>query len=351
MDTDTGLIFTICGYGQSPIQEYWKDKLPPYLADTHNCVVVAVNYFGCTAKAAINPRPFPDFFAKLKEQYGLEIEAPPGTDVSRLLAETCTALAAAGITELDENYMLLDDNADEYPSFGFLPALDHLQVLGEVLKTHAINKKRLYVLGTSYGGYIGLLMGKLAPNTFRMIVDNSGFTKITGSVYGINDMSRPARLNVLGVSIQVLEKGMWSTDPESPHFLNSHHAMIRDLATPGHMQASNTHYYCYHPIGDTVAPTEEKIQFQNLADGLMTVSLTLIDEAALDGRIFKTLDHGMNASMRGLFDMAYGAYMESTPAPDATTDFDLESSLRFDCGEKAYSVEYSAGGDITARLI
>lgn len=350
MNADTGLIFTICGYGQSPIQEYWANKLPPYLADRHNCIVVAVNYFGCTAKAAVNPRPFPDFFSKLQSQYGLEIEAPPGTDVRRLLAETCAALAAGGITELDESYMLLDESNGEYQSFGLMPALDHLQVLGEILKAHSINRRRLYVLGTSYGGYIGLLMGKLAPNTFRMIIDNSGFTQVTGSIYGINDMRRPTRITLLGVSIQALEDGVWSMDAASPHFFDNHHAMIRDLATPGHMCASETRYYCYHAVGDKVAPTEEKIHFRDLSEGLMRVELTLIDEADLDGRVFKTMEHGMQASLRGLFDMAYGAYQDSNPEPPEKTDFDLGSTQLFECAGMTYSFAYSTDGGVTARL-
>ncbi|MHA1597699.1 MAG: DUF2920 family protein [Alphaproteobacteria bacterium] len=350
VNADTGLIFTICGYGQSPVQEYWRDKLPPYLADNHNCIVVGVNYFGCTAKASINPRPFPEFFANLREKYGMEIEAPPGTDVRRLLAETCVALAGHGITELDDSFMLLDDSTDEYHSFGLLPALDHLQVLGEMLTRYAINRKRLYVIGTSYGGYIGLLMGKLAPNTFRMIVDNSGFTQVTGSIYGINDMRRPGRITLFGVSILVLEKGVWSMDPASPHFFSPHHAMIRDLNNAGHMHASDTRYFCYHAVGDTVAPTDEKIRFRDMADGLMRVELSLIDEAGLDGRLFKTLEHGMQASLRGLFDVAYAAYQDQHPEPQEKTDFDLASQHRFDCGDKAYTIAYSPDGGVSARL-
>jgi len=192
--------------------------------------------------------------------------------------------------------------------------------------------------------------GKLAPRSFRMIVDNSGFTRTIGSVYGINDMRRPGRITLFGVSIQVLEKGVWSMDPKSPHFFDKHHMMIRDLASPGHMRASDTRYFCYHPVGDTVAATEEKIHFRDAANGLMSVDLTLIDEARLDGRIFKTLEHGMQASLRGLFDMAYGAYMESGPEPEEKTDFDLASTHTFECGDMAYIFDYAADGGVTARL-
>jgi len=347
----TGLCFAICGYGHAPIQEYWQDKLGPYLADGHDVIVVTVTYFGCLGKAAINPRPFPDFFARLKDLYGLEVEVPAGTDIRRVLAETCRALADAGITELDPSCLLIDDSAGEYHSFGLLPALDHFQVMAEVCARYPVDTRRLFLVGTSYGGYIGLLMGKLAPATFRMIVDNSGFTGTTGSIYGYNDPSHAVRVNLLGVSVLVLEEGVWSPDPASPHFFAPHHAMVRDLLVAEHMQASQSRYFCYHAEGDTVAPTAEKIRFREMAAGLFAVDLELIGSGDLDGHLFKTMEHGMQASLRGLFDRSMEKYLASGAADNAAeaTDFDLGTERVLACGEKTYRFAFSPAG-ITARL-
>src|ERR1700675_2140186 len=68
---------------------------------------------------------------------------------------------------------------------GVLPALDGLQVVHRLLGEHGLNRRRTFLLGTSYGGYIAGMMAKFAPATFRMVVDNSGFSSAQDDIANV----------------------------------------------------------------------------------------------------------------------------------------------------------------------
>jgi cephalosporin-C deacetylase-like acetyl esterase len=88
-------------------------------------------------------------------------------------------LKKKGLNSIDPRCQITGiTDRNEYQSFGFLPALDCLTVLGDVLNRFPmINKKKIIAYGSSYGGYIAMLCGKYAPNTFSVIIDNSGFSR------------------------------------------------------------------------------------------------------------------------------------------------------------------------------
>ena len=75
------------------------------------------------------------------------------------------------------------------------------------------------------------------------------------------------------------------------------------------------------------------------------------NEAQLDGRLFKHLDHGMGASMRAMFKKSYDMYMDSSPPAPDHTDFDLETRLELPCRKgRSYLVSYSRQG-INVELV
>jgi pimeloyl-ACP methyl ester carboxylesterase len=151
---DTGLILYLGGYGMNPRDDYTASLLS-YLANRHNCVAATVDYFGARMIQGIPGciAPHPDFFTKLAQHYGISITAPKGMAIAQILASIAALLAQNDITELHEECTLFN-NAEDYNSMGFLPALDGLQVVHRLLSELALDKTRLFLLGTSYGGYI-----------------------------------------------------------------------------------------------------------------------------------------------------------------------------------------------------
>lgn len=335
LDSRTGLMFCIHGFG-GHFNDAYMQKLRPFLADRYNCVTVSVDYFGaeCLRNDVLNPAP--DFFSKLTELYGMTVTVSASTPMQDILNAILEALAGRGVRELPPE-MLFISPGTQYMSFGVLPALDHLQVTHRLLQDYPLNRRRLFVLGTSYGGYIGQMLNKLAPNTFRLVIDNSGFTSPSdalSSIYGLMGGQ------IKNVRVTSLNERRFSKFPDSPNYFSPAFAQLRELRIPGHYGPSETVLHCYHSRTDTVAPLERKLELIDQLKDLQTCHLTIIDEADLDGHRFKTLAHGMDASLRGLFELSYERWLPSADTAMDVTDFDLATARSFDCGSLIYNIRF-----------
>jgi hypothetical protein len=347
INSDTGLILYIGGYGMNPGDGYTASLLS-YLADRHNCVAAAFNYFGARMIAGTADRivPHPDFFQNLTAHYGLTVSVSPEIAMEEILARIATLLAQNGIARLPDDCRLIN-RSQEYNSMGFLPALDGLTVVHDLMRTFALNKTRLFLLGTSYGGYIAGLIAKFAPRTFRMIVDNSGFSSA-------ND-DRPAvlgwqKLFMNGVAMLCQNVPSWSPDPGSPHFFSKERQTIRNLLCRAHVFPGTGRIYAYHSATDTVAPTERKQRLRDTYKDRVAYELAIIDENQIDGRNFKTLAHGMNASLRGLFDLSHEKFLRDGGALSDATDFDHAGDYVFACGAQDYRIAFSPEQGVRAVL-
>jgi pimeloyl-ACP methyl ester carboxylesterase len=347
INAETGLVIYLGGYGMDPRGGYAQNLLT-YLANTHNCVAATLDYFGVrlTPSALGELIPHPDFFKKLNEHYGIAITAPKGIGIDRILAGVADLLKQNGITHLHDECLLFNNSA-EYNSMGFLPALDGLQVVHRLLTTLPVNKARLFILGTSYGGYIANIMAKLAPNTFRMIIDNSGFSSAEDDKAGVAGWQK---LFVNGVSMLCKNVRHWSLDPREANFFSVPRQAVRDLHRRDHVIANSARIYAYHAANDPLAPTARKLALREVYRDRIAYELTIIDDSQVDGRIFKNLAHGMNASMRGIFDLSYEKFTRDGGALSDTTDFDLGSEHVFACGREDYVVRFSSEDGAHAAL-
>lgn len=339
VDKHTGLALFIVGYGMEPFGAY-AQKLLAHLADRHNCVAVSVDYFGANFLTKSRLVPCPDFFVNLAQHYGIRVTAPAGVDMVQLLLSLAHLLRQHGISRLADQCQLTW-LSEEYHSMGFLPALDGLEVTHRLLDEFSLDRRRLFVIGTSYGGYIASMMSKLAPNTFRMIIDNSGFSSAEDDVDGVMGL---AKVYVGGVAMVGRAVRSWSRDPASAAYFSTARRAIRDLRDRTQVKHSTVRLYAYHAAADTVAPTAEKLRLREAYDGRVHYDLSIVDEAQLDSHLFKTLEHGMKASLRGLFDLSYEKFLAAGGALADHTDFDLATEHRFACGGEDYVVRFAEAG-------
>lgn len=333
---DTGLILFIHGFG-SDYNDSYGNNLGPFLAKTYNCLVARVDYFGSCCHCGGRWVPTADFFVKLHQRFGLPASVLTAGSIDNMVVAALESLHQRGIREVPEDALFLQTM--EYNSFGILPALDHLQVLHDLLRSFPIDRRRLFVLGTSYGGYIALLLNKLAPRTFRLIVDNSGFSSSEdspASVYGFGSTQ------FHGVRIITKNVHGFSPSRDNAHFFAPAFAQIRELRDASHYFPSSTAIHCFHSRKDTVALAERKRQLVETLQPVRHCRLTLVDEPDLDGRTFKTLDHGMQASMRGVFDLAYQDWLSRQYPTENTTDFELDSTITLPCADKLYVAQFHA---------
>jgi pimeloyl-ACP methyl ester carboxylesterase len=342
--TATGLILYLGGYGMDARGGYAQSLLP-YLANRHNCVAATVEYFG-SAMLPGEIVPHPRFFQGLARHYGLQVGVPRGMPMDEVLAKVTEALARHGVTELPHDCTLYR-RSREYNSMGFLPALDGLTLVHHLLMSFGLDRSRLFLLGTSYGGYIASLMAKLAPRTFRMVVDNSGFSSAEDDRIGVLG-GQTLRLN--GIAAQCQSVWHWTFDESAPNYFSEARRAIRDLRHPAHVLDNTARTYGYHAVADTIAPTERKIQLRDAYRGRVPYELELVDGNRIDGRLFKTQGHGMNASMRGLFDLSHEKFLRDGGALADDTDFDRRSTYAFPCGREDYVLSYSPETGVAAAL-
>ncbi|MGE5476895.1 MAG: DUF2920 family protein [Bacteroidales bacterium] len=331
--SDTGLVFYIHGWG-ARYNDAYAGKLLGYLADKHNCVAVAVDYQGALA-TAISPVPAPNFFAKLAEHHGVRVTAPTGMSPLEIANAAIMEMGLQGVTQLHSDCLYIL-GPECYSNFGLLPALDHLQVMHHLLSELPLDKRRIYAIGTSYGGYIAMIAAKLAPNSFKLVVDNSGFSHgwETPAIFGVYGRGGVPKVTVCCTLA-------FSPEADSPNYLTEAMRCIRTIGVEQHYSGIDgvCASYSYHSPEDTVASPTLKIAASEVVSRYRRHNLYMVGEADIDGRTFKDMGHGMHASMRGLFDMTMdrwrGDYGDDAPP---YTDFDLETVNVLPCGEKDYIV-------------
>ncbi|MEC0266530.1 DUF2920 family protein [Paenibacillus anseongense] len=358
VNEETGLILFITPFGDTPSSEYQANKLRPYLANKSNCIVAGVHYWGVDNE--IKSVRFDNaYFATLSSLYGI-----PWTDFLKndgSLQDGCLEILAfhlkqRGIQHLfghSSPYTLMSYHLKgEYQSFGFLPALDYLSVLGDILKKHTINRRRIIAYGSSYGGYIALLLGKFAPHTFSAIIDNSGFSRASVIDICTKDyMLGPVVYRHEGVTIQAIADEPWTLSDElDPNYFSDSCRAIRSLLEEAHRITSDTTYYIFHGDEDKVCPTSEKEQVVDILKKYNQVNFKKVTADDIDGRVFKDLSHGMKASLRGIFDLVQEAGGKLQKSEDLT-DFDRSSVHTFVCGNKSYRFSYSNDYQIRAEIL
>jgi Protein of unknown function (DUF2920) len=256
--------------------------------------------------------------------------------------------------------VLLKTGRDEYQSFGLLPAIDHLQVLGEVLKQFKINRRRMIVYGTSYGGYMALLMGKFAPQTFSVIVENSGFVCASMDYVVAKELigkSGDFGIFVNKMNVKVSVDNPWTImDETSPYFFADSHRQIRSLLNSAHWHKTNTRYFIFHSTQDRLSKATTSIEmvdkFVNILKNYAQVDYTRVKSTDIDGKVFKNLSHGMNASLRGLFDRVVKTDKKHKLFKAIEgNDFSLNSEYQFLCADKTYQFNFRSDYTLTVSII
>ncbi|MDY6862184.1 MAG: DUF2920 family protein, partial [Thermodesulfobacteriota bacterium] len=330
-----GLIFVIPGFGDNAESEYQTDKLRPYLADKYDCIVAGVRYHN-DLRVRKTYRINIDKICKLYELDPNYFSTPLNFD--EIISKLESMLIQKGIFRLDPKLAIKMDCYDTYNSFGFLPALDHLKVLYDIMHEFQIIKSRIVAYGSSYGGYIAMLMGKYAPKTFFAIIDNSGFCvadpgQVTGNVF----FDRGGALSFIRYSngkryeIPILTDNKWSIDETSCFYYSDGHRKIRSLLEESHRVKSDTIYCSFHSVKDIIVPVPHKDKCIGILSKYNKVFYKKIEEKDIDGKLFKNIKHGMDASLRKLYDHSVKNILSYKQKRDNATDFDLNSNYSFKC--------------------
>jgi hypothetical protein len=330
---NTGVMLFICPWGMAIEDAYLGEKLLPYLADRFDCVAVAANYFGIGTKRQHGRlSELPGWRAELARRFGDGL-------LPLSLGEVLAALPRLGVTQLPPDLPLILQGFPEYQSFGLQPALDHIAVLATILRDYPVRHDRIYGFGSSYGGYIAAMMLKFLPNTFHVVVENSGFTEALPEEMASLESGRVNWFDGKGIRLCCTPASPWTRrDPASKYFLSDAVLRIRDCTDPAQYAPSRSHLTSYHAEKDTLIPLPAKQRFWSTIGGKLSLRSVTVGDAMIDGRLFKTNAHGMDASLQLLADDGFAGLPPR--AAEASTDFSRGSVVEVPAIDRVYRATY-----------
>ncbi|EIT9444865.1 DUF2920 family protein, partial [Campylobacter jejuni] len=264
-----------------------------------------------------------------------------------LIEQKVNKMKQAGLVDESQKIELSCDfippNGD-YQNYGIMAAIDHINALKDLVKRFPkfADLPKIYG-GGSYGGYLALLIAKIAPWYVDGVIDNSGTVlPLLECIIG-KDLSRPefffSDLNKL---VGMFIKTYWTREDERlSYFFTNENYMIRSLLNSSHLtiQASvnkNIILVSYHSLKDPFNTAKDKqtlfLAYKELG---YDATLHLIkDENKIDGKFIKNLDHGCGIPDKALFRKELPLMLEKL---QGRKSFMQENSISYPCGNKVFT--------------
>ncbi|EJA2946443.1 DUF2920 family protein [Campylobacter jejuni] len=351
------IVFIIGGYGANA-NIYFLDSYRNYIAK--NFDVVAVHVFChcfCQRRSDVEKySTLADFtkddlklIEKVLRKYNIPCDQLANNTVvshCEYLSEIMTELKMLNRLPYDFEERLsatFIPSRGDYQNFGIMAAIDHINALKDLVKCFPkfADLPKIYG-GGSYGGYLSLLIAKIAPWYVDGVIDNSGsalppLNYILGREmeHSYGDYYEDFPHN----RIIFFLKTHWTRKENSPYFFNNENYFIRTLLNKDHLilqsqKNKNIIYVSYHSDKDPLTPANFKqLTMQILKILGYDVSLNLIDENKIDGKFIKNLDHGCGIPDKALFRKELPLMLEKL---QKRKSFMQENSISYPCGNKVF---------------
>ncbi|ECL1020938.1 DUF2920 family protein [Campylobacter jejuni] len=351
------IVFIIGGYGANA-NIYFLDSYRNYIAKNFDVVAVHVFYHCFCARQSIdqkyNPKLIPnkDDLERINNilkniNLGhLSVNKDNFEQIIPFIEQRAGEIKQAGLVDESQKIGLSCDfippNGD-YQNFGIMAAIDHINALKDLVKRFPefADLPKIYG-GGSYGGYLSLLIAKIAPWYVDGVIDNSGSALPPLNYILGREMESGCDyvLNSSHILIQCFLKTHWTRKENSPYFFNNENYFIRTLLNKDHLilqsqKNKNIIYVSYHSKEDPLTPANFKEQTMQILKILgYDVSLNLIDENKIDGKFIKNLDHGCGIPDKALFRKELPLMLEKL---QKRKSFMQENSISYPCGNKVFT--------------
>ncbi|EMF1538996.1 DUF2920 family protein [Campylobacter coli] len=352
------IVFIIGGYGANA-NIYFLDSYRNYIAKNFDVVAVHVFYHCfCQRRSDVEKySTLADFtkddlklIEKVLRKYNIPCDQLANNTVvshCEYLSEIMTELKMLNRLPYDFEERLsatFIPSRGEYQNFGIMAAIDHINALKDLVKRFPklADLPKIYG-GGSYGGYLALLIAKIAPWYVDGVIDNSGsalppLNYILGREmeHSYGDYYEDFPHN----RIIFFLKTHWTRKENSPYFFNNENYFIRTLLNKDHLilqsqKNKNIIYVSYHSKEDPLTPANFKeLTMQILKILGYDVSLNLIDENKIDGKFIKNLDHGCGIPDKALFRKELPLMLEKL---QGRKSFMQENSISYPCGNKVFT--------------
>ncbi|EGW7234314.1 DUF2920 family protein [Campylobacter coli] len=355
------IVFIIGGYGANA-NIYFLDSYRNYIAKNFDVVAVHVFYHCfCQRRSDVEKYSAYKYFQEedieniknLLNQFHFsygEINNDNAFFLANSLVKYVENLKMQN--KLDHNFKLnftstfIPPNGD-YQNFGIMAAIDHINALKDLVKRFPefADLPKIYG-GGSYGGYLALLIAKIAPWYVDGVIDNSGsavppLNYIIGRELEFKSKDTNGDMYMQGdhFFVSCFLKTHWTRKENSPYFFNNENYFIRTLLNKDHLilqsqKNKNIIYVSYHSKEDPLTPANFKeLTMQILKILGYDVSLNLIDENKIDGKFIKNLDHGCGIPDKALFRKELPLMLEKLQKRKSLMQ---ENSISYPCGNKVF---------------
>ncbi|EFT5778273.1 DUF2920 family protein [Campylobacter coli] len=355
------IVFIVGGFGANANISF-LDFDREYIAKNFNVVVIHVFYHCFCARQSIdqkyNPKLIPNQddleringILKNINLGHLSVNKDNFESIIPLIEQKVNKMKQAGLVDESQKIELSCDfippNGD-YQNYGVMAAIDHINVLKDLVKKfpNFKNLPKIYG-GGSYGGYLSLLIAKIAPWYVDGVIDNSGsavppLNYIIGRELEFKSKDTNGDMYMQGdhFFVSCFLKTHWTRKENSPYFFNNENYFIRTLLNKDHLilqsqKNKNIIYVSYHSKEDPLTPANFKeLTMQILKILGYDVSLNLIDENKIDGKFIKNLDHGCGIPDKALFRKELPLMLEKL---QKRKSFMQENSISYPCGNKVF---------------
>ncbi|EAK6607614.1 DUF2920 family protein [Campylobacter jejuni] len=356
------IVFIAGGFGANANISF-LDFDREYIAKNFDVVVVHVFYHCFCARQSIDQKYNPKLIPNqddLERVNGilkninlghLSINKDNFEQIIPLIEQKVNEMKQAGLVDESQKIELSCDfippNGD-YQNYGIMAAIDHINALKDLVKRFPkfADLPKIYG-GGSYGGYLSLLIAKIAPWYVDGVIDNSGsavppLNYIIGRELEFKSKDTNGDMYMQGdhFFVSCFLKTHWTRKENSPYFFNNENYFIRTLLNKDHLilqsqKNKNIIYVSYHSDKDPLTPANFKQQTMQILKILgYDVSLNLIDENKIDGKFIKNLDHGCGIPDKALFRKELPLMLEKL---QGRKSFMQENSISYPCGNKVFT--------------
>ncbi|EAL6842542.1 DUF2920 family protein [Campylobacter coli] len=351
------IVFIIGGYGANA-NIYFLDSYRNYIAKNFDVVTINV-FYHCFCQRRSDVLKYDasakfleedlENFSKVLNDFNIDsrnLNSNNALEYYHHLDHYITTLKSQG--KLAQNYQakftstFIPPNGD-YQNYGVMAAIDHINALKDLVKRFPefADLPKIYG-GGSYGGYLSLLIAKIAPWYVDGVIDNSGSALPPLNYILGREMESGCDyvLNSSHILIQCFLKTHWTRKENSPYFFNNENYFIRTLLNKDHLilqsqKNKNIIYVSYHSKEDSLTPANFKEQTMQILKILgYDVSLNLIDENKIDGKFIKNLDHGCGIPDKALFRKELPLMLKKL---QGRKSFMQENSISYPCGNKVFT--------------
>ncbi len=290
----TGLCLLIAGYGASSQSKVYR-KMRSTFADKHNLVTIQCDYFGQ---------------AFMTSELHLKLSPDRASLENVLTKEELLNVYDGGVFHQDKLLELssehdvtfncetsLDESPDNFNDMGIMQSLDNLTALtfaiGWVSKQHpAINTRKIIAYGHSHGAYLAYLCNAFAPKLLSLIIDNSAWLL-------------PNYLMTKRTVIAQVNRFLFNTTVNYLMETLTYDFDLLCLPILYQTFRNECRIASFQGSSDNLVLPDQKRAFCNTVERCSYIE---IGESQVDGRIFHSTDHGLDADFLNLFHFVIDNY-------------------------------------------